>query len=228
MTSTAGSSRFSAMAQPRSARLMKEAPNTWTTRRSGKPRTVGATEESVRHGDIEVWEIYNITGDVHPMHFHLVNVQLINRQLFDESAFPTFVPAGPVLPPEPNELGWKETVPMYPGTVTRVIMRFDLPQIVDSQGNPIATPASPRTGGQRVRLALPHPGARGARHDACAGRQLGDQLARRRPSGAYRLTSPGARAPGLFFRGRAPLLSRLSHLAHGIPPDFPDSSRSPL
>src|SRR5215831_4882299 len=28
----------------------------------------------------EVWEIFNTTADVHPMHFHLVNVQVINRQ----------------------------------------------------------------------------------------------------------------------------------------------------
>ena len=50
---------------------------------SGTSQTIGATEEIVKDGDTEVWEIYNTTGDVHPMHFHLVNVQLINRQLFD-------------------------------------------------------------------------------------------------------------------------------------------------
>ena len=41
-----------------------------------------ATEERVTAGATEVWEIYNTTADVHPMHFHLVNVQVINRQLF--------------------------------------------------------------------------------------------------------------------------------------------------
>ncbi len=127
------------------------------------PKTRGATEQDVTAGSTEVWEIYNTTGDVHPMHFHLVNVQLINRQLFDVNAFPGSINfTGPIIPPEPNELGWKETVPMYPGTVTRVIMRFDLPSIVDKNGQPITTqgipnvqlpitngqpPASPRTGG---------------------------------------------------------------------------------
>jgi len=125
--------------------------------------TVGATEQRVSPGDTEVWEVYNTTADVHPMHFHLVNVQVINRQLFDEGSFPKRIHfTGPVIPPDPNEVGWKETVPMYPGTVTRVIMRFDLPKIVDSKGNPITTkgipgiqlpitngrpPVSPRTGG---------------------------------------------------------------------------------
>jgi spore coat protein A len=113
-------------------------------------KTVGATEQVVKNGDTEVWEIYNTTGDVHPMHFHLVNVQVINRQLFDLSSSPPYSPSGPVIPPDPNELGWKETVPMYPGTVTRVIMKFDLSQaqIVTKKGKVIPTPDSPRTGGK--------------------------------------------------------------------------------
>jgi spore coat protein A len=113
------------------------------------PATVGSTEEEVIAGETEVWEVFNTTGDVHPMHFHLVNVQVINRQLFDVAnlSFNTFT--GPVIPPETNELGWKETVPMYPGTVTRVIMRFDLSktQIKTKKGKVIPTPVSPRTGG---------------------------------------------------------------------------------
>jgi spore coat protein A, manganese oxidase len=116
---------------------------------SSTPKTVGSTQEDVKSGDTEVWEIFNTTGDVHPMHFHLVNIQVINRQLFDVAnlAFTSFT--GPVIPPEPNELGWKETVPMYPGTVTRVIMKFDLSQaqIRTKHGRVIPTPPSPRTGG---------------------------------------------------------------------------------
>jgi spore coat protein A len=116
---------------------------------AGAPQSVGATEEVVKNGDTEVWEIFNNTGDVHPMHFHLVNVQLINRQLFDVANlnFSNFLDA-PVAP-EPNETGWKETVPMFPGTVTRVMMKFDLTgaQIKDSKGKVITTPPSPRTGG---------------------------------------------------------------------------------
>ena len=48
---------------------------------------------------------------------------------------------GPAVPAEPNETGWKETVMMFPGTVTRIIMRFDLPSV------PFVVPPSPRTGG---------------------------------------------------------------------------------
>jgi spore coat protein A, manganese oxidase len=121
-------------------------------------QTVPATMENVQAGATEVWEIYNTTGDVHPMHFHLVNVQIINRQAVDVSVGPPYLPTGPFLPPDGNELGWKETVQMYPGTVTRVIMKFDLPIIVNARGKPVdlrfagggkfgTPPPSPRTGG---------------------------------------------------------------------------------
>jgi spore coat protein A len=40
-----------------------------------------------------------------------------------------------------NENGYKETVPMFPGQATRIMMRFDIAQ------TPFAVPASPRTGG---------------------------------------------------------------------------------
>ncbi len=46
-----------------------------------------------------------------------------------------------VIPPAENEIGWKETVPMYPGTVTRVIMKFDISQakIVDKNLKPVTS-----------------------------------------------------------------------------------------
>ncbi len=124
----------------------------------GVTKNVGATEEEVHDGDVEVWEIYNNTGDVHPMHFHLVNVQVINRQLFDVKNFAFKNFTSPIIPPDRNETGWKETVQMFPGTVTRVLMKFELPRIVGPDGKPIdlrfagggrfgTPPPSPRTGG---------------------------------------------------------------------------------
>jgi len=95
-------------------------------------------------GTVEIWEIANLTADTHPIHFHLVNVQILNRQPFKVGQYggvPSFL--GPPVPPAPYELGWKETVRMNPGEVTRVIMRFDLPAAVPS----FTVPSSPRTGG---------------------------------------------------------------------------------
>ena len=83
-------------------------------------------------GEVQMWKIYNLTGDTHPMHFHLVDVTIVKREAwkFDSSG-------GPVLPlqpipgtgrgPDPNEEGWKETVRMNPGEVVTVLMRFDMP-----------------------------------------------------------------------------------------------------
>ncbi len=48
------------------------------------------------------------------MHFHLVNVQVLNRQQFDRRHSDDSSPDLP-RPPEPTELGWKETVQMHPG-----------------------------------------------------------------------------------------------------------------
>ena len=100
--------------------------------------------ENVAAGSIEVWQIMNLTGDTHPIHFHLVDVQIIQRQPF--SGDPNgWNYSGPPIPPDANERGWKETVRMNPGEVTTVIMQFALP--------PLPTPAmrnavSPRTGGR--------------------------------------------------------------------------------
>jgi spore coat protein A, manganese oxidase len=108
----------------------------------GRPYDAEPTEV-IYEGTTEVWEIANLTGDVHPIHFHLVNVQILSRQLFDDVNYNGGVPTylDDAYPPEQNELGWKETVRMNPGEVTRVMMKFDLP------ATPFAVPESPRTGG---------------------------------------------------------------------------------
>ncbi|MBZ5542687.1 MAG: multicopper oxidase domain-containing protein [Acidobacteriia bacterium] len=100
--------------------------------------------EIVGNGTAEVWQIANLTGDTHPIHFHLVNVQIISRQPFNTKRY-TGIPSytGSPVPPALFEAGWKETVRMNPGEVTTVIMPFILPTI-QNVGQP---PSSPRTGG---------------------------------------------------------------------------------
>jgi FtsP/CotA-like multicopper oxidase with cupredoxin domain len=39
--------------------------------------------ELPKEGETELWEIINLTADAHPMHLHLVQFQLLNRQNFD-------------------------------------------------------------------------------------------------------------------------------------------------
>jgi spore coat protein A len=99
--------------------------------------------EVIQRGATEVWEIVNLTGDTHPIHFHLVNVQLLSRQAFSVNQYSGGVPnyLAPSVGPDANEVGWKETVRMNPGQVTRVLMKFELPAV------PFTVPVSPRTGG---------------------------------------------------------------------------------
>ena len=67
-------------------------------------------KEQYAAGTVEVWDIYNTTGDTHPIHFHLVNVQIIGRAPFaqDDDGNPSngFVPSGAAgCRPIPNERG---------------------------------------------------------------------------------------------------------------------------
>jgi FtsP/CotA-like multicopper oxidase with cupredoxin domain len=117
--------------------------------------------ELPRVGSTEQWEIANLTMDAHPIHLHLVQFQILNRQAFKKSAYlkdweaafpggdeiPGYGPPldygtpnadgalggnlalspylqGPIMPPDPNEKGWKDTFKMYPGQITRVIVRW--------------------------------------------------------------------------------------------------------
>ena len=83
-------------------------------------------------GETQVWQVYNLTGDTHPIHLHLVNIQIVKREAwqFDSSGKPVFplrpIP-GTARPPDPNEAGWQETVRMNPGEVTTIITKFDMP-----------------------------------------------------------------------------------------------------
>ncbi len=103
-----------------------------------------AITENPKAGAIEVWQILNLTADTHPIHFHLVNVQLIQRQAFEGSP-DNWVPKGVPMRPDRNELGWKETVRMNPGEVTTVIMQFNLPNLPTAA---MRNAVSPRTGGK--------------------------------------------------------------------------------
>jgi spore coat protein A len=100
--------------------------------------------ENVAAGSVEVWQIMNLTGDTHPIHFHLLDVQVIQRQPFtgDPNGWSY---SGPPVPPDANELGWKETVRMNPGEVTTIITQFNLPPLPTSA---MRNAVSPRTGGR--------------------------------------------------------------------------------
>ena len=121
------------------------APGVWTKRLWMDPVT-----ENPAVGATEVWEIYNATGDAHPMHIHEVVFEVVSRQdiFADEGAHQVQVVPGslPALP-EPWETGFKDTVIAYPGQVTRVRLQFNTPgqfvwhcHIVEHEDNEMMRP----------------------------------------------------------------------------------------
>jgi FtsP/CotA-like multicopper oxidase with cupredoxin domain len=81
----------------------------------------------VANDGTQIWRITHNGIDTHAIHFHLFNVQLINRVAWDNM----------ILPPDANELGWKDTVRVNPLEQTIVATRpmaptfpFDIPNSV--------------------------------------------------------------------------------------------------
>ncbi len=66
----------------------------------------------------QIWKITHNGVDTHPVHFHLYDVQLINRVGWD----------GIIRRPDANELGWKDTVRVSPLEDTIVAFRPVLPR----------------------------------------------------------------------------------------------------
>ena len=109
------------------------------------------TTEKVPDGATEDWVFANTTADTHPLHMHLVQFGVIERVPFNVAAYldelalrrgpagtdlvdgnntidpldPRFLLPG-ATPVSPAEKGWKDTVQMHPGEITRIRMKFDL------------------------------------------------------------------------------------------------------
>ena len=73
--------------------------------------------EIFNDGETQLWKITHNGVDTHGIHFHLVNVQVVNRVGWD----------GMIRPPDANELGWKDTVRMNPLEDVIVALKADKP-----------------------------------------------------------------------------------------------------
>lgn len=93
-----------------------------------RKRWMDPVSENPTFGSTEIWSLINSTDDSHPIHLHLVRFQVLDRRNFyvmnyrrkRELKF-----TGPPVQPDPNEMGWKDTVRAEAGMVTRIIVRFD-------------------------------------------------------------------------------------------------------
>jgi FtsP/CotA-like multicopper oxidase with cupredoxin domain len=103
--------------------------------------------ETPKQGTTEVWNLINLTADTHPIHLHLVQFRILERQRFDVAAYlaaynpglpspsvdgqgPWPAPSadaftrGPAQAPDRNEQGFKDTIRANPGEITRIAARF--------------------------------------------------------------------------------------------------------
>lgn len=91
-------------------------------------------------GTQEIWEYYNTTVDAHPIHMHLVDFRVLERQTYTATVAPkvntdgsiggvmytsTIVKTGTAIPVNAWESGKKDTVISFPGEVVRVLVSFN-------------------------------------------------------------------------------------------------------
>src|SRR5579862_2504471 len=84
------------------------------------------TEKPALHST-EIWEFVNLTEDTHPIHLHMVRFQLLDRCRFDAFDYTnnnTLRYVSEPMPPDANEMGWKDTVRVNAKTVTRILVPF--------------------------------------------------------------------------------------------------------
>ena len=67
-------------------------------------------------GTTEIWELVNNTDHTHPIHLHLVEFLVLERERHDTDHGPK--------PPLPNERGGKDTVRVDPGETVRIAVQF--------------------------------------------------------------------------------------------------------
>ena len=85
--------------------------------------------ETPELGSVEIWRLINPGQFPHPLHIHLVQFQILDRQPFDVERYNAtqgkeLVFTGGRVLPDLNERGWKDTVRAEAGFVTRIISRF--------------------------------------------------------------------------------------------------------
>jgi spore coat protein A len=103
------------------------------TAAEGRMHWMDPSTENPTLGATELWEVFNMHENVHPLHLHLVAFQVLDRQEFQATMDPTtgaltdIQLLGEPKPPEPWEAGRKDTVQLAPNQVTRLIAKFDRP-----------------------------------------------------------------------------------------------------
>ena len=81
--------------------------------------TIEGTQIGALSDGTQIWKITHNGVDVHTVHWHMFEVQLINRVAWDNN----------IRVPDANELGWKETIRVNPLQDTIVALRPIVPDL---------------------------------------------------------------------------------------------------
>jgi spore coat protein A len=116
-----------------------------------------ALVETLKWNTVEDWYYANFTADTHPMHTHLFTFKVMGRYKFDATGYAAkytvfdangnprgvaqqdpmtlkpYLKSG-LLPPDPGESGFKDTVKANPGQITVVRAKFKLPSTALDNG----------------------------------------------------------------------------------------------
>ena len=84
----------------------------------GANGSLKATRISSAADGTQIWKLTHNGVDTHPIHFHLFNVQIINRVTWDNI----------IIKPEASELGWKDTIRVSPLEDTIIALRPIVPK----------------------------------------------------------------------------------------------------
>jgi FtsP/CotA-like multicopper oxidase with cupredoxin domain len=68
-------------------------------------------DEQVRLNELEVWEVSNVSQEIHPFHVHATSFQVLSRTTRSDLG--------------PQDLGWKDTIVVWPAEMVRLLVRFD-------------------------------------------------------------------------------------------------------
>ena len=137
---------------------------------------VGPRDEAPKAGTTEEWRFVNLSADTHPMHLHLTRFQVVDRWAFDVARYTADArrprrggqaepdPMSSQVQPEALVEAWRR-----PGGARVEGHRAGEPRSVHAHPSEVR-PAARRQRPPAVRLPLPHPRARGQRHDAAVRR----------------------------------------------------------
>ena len=109
--------------------ISKQVP---VTMQNGTRMRVGVSENPA-FGAVQEWEIFNFTPDAHPIHIHLIQFNVFDREKipgyekcevgnFSDTCYDAKLEHKVY----PQEEGWKDTVIAHPGQITKVRAKFDI------------------------------------------------------------------------------------------------------